>query len=146
MYVYASQQHAKLRTNDRGVDKRLRQEVTTRKAASCSTENSCRTREAQAYHQQHATLPAVVLMTRRRYILAHARDTVYERFTVTACARKIVKSGNTQIFVSPCVGGSKVPPRTLYRIKCVLAEILYGCQKQNALRVKNSCAEACKHL
>ena len=22
-------------------------------------------------------------------------------------------------------------PRTLYRIKCVLAEILYGCQKQN---------------
>ena len=27
VYVYASQQHAKLRTNDRGVDKRLRQEV-----------------------------------------------------------------------------------------------------------------------
>ena len=26
------------------------------------------------------------------------------------------------IFVSPCVGGSKAPPRTLYRIKCVLAE------------------------
>ena len=26
------------------------------------------------------------------------------------------------IFVSPCVGGSKAPPRTLYRIKCALAE------------------------
>ena len=38
---------------------------------------------------------------------------------------------SVSIFVSPCVGGSKVPPRTLYRIKCVLAEILYGCQKQN---------------
>ena len=25
-------------------------------------------------------------------------------------------------FVSPCVGGSKAPPRTLYCIKCVLAE------------------------
>ena len=48
------------------------------------------------------------------------------------------------LFVSPCVGGSKVPPRTLYRIKCVLAEILYGCQNKMAastLRVKNSCAK-----
>ena len=26
-------------------------------------------------------------------------------------------------FVSPCVGGSKAPPHTLYRIKCVLAEV-----------------------
>ena len=46
--------------------------------------------------------------------------------------------------VSPCVGGSKVPPRTLYRIKCVLAEILYGCQNKmvaSTLRVKNSCAK-----
>ena len=45
------------------------------------------------------------------------------------------------IFVSPCVGGSKVPPRTLYRIKCVLAEILYGCQKQNGGFYENSCAK-----
>ena len=73
VYVYASQQHAKLRTNDRGVDKRLRQEVTTRKAASCSTENSCRTREAQAYIP-----PAVVQMTRRIYTCACARHGVRE--------------------------------------------------------------------
>ena len=88
MYVYASQQHAKLRTNDRGVDKRLRQEVTTRKAASCSTENSCRTREAQAYIPPTARDPASCSTDDpKRYILAHARDTVYERFTVTACAK-----------------------------------------------------------
>ena len=28
----------------------------------------------------------------------------------------------SHIYVSPCVDGSKAPPRTLYRIKCVLAE------------------------
>ena len=33
--------------------------------------------------------------------------------------------------MSPCVGGSKVPPRTLHRVKCVLAVILFGCQRQN---------------
>ena len=52
------------------------------------------------------------------------------------------------MFVSPCVGGSKVPPRTLYRIKCVLAEILYGCQKQNGglyVAREKLLREACKH-
>ena len=92
VYVYASQQHAKLRTNDRGVDKRLRQEVD-----DCSTgvyasqqhaklpavvQRTAVEREAQAYHQQHSTLPAVVQMT--RYILAHARDTVYVNSLVRA--------------------------------------------------------------
>ena len=85
MYVYASQQHAKLRTNDRGVDKRLRQEVTTRKAASCSTENSCRTREAQAYIPPTTRDSTDI----KRYILAHARDTVYVNWS------DFVKSGNT---------------------------------------------------
>ena len=53
------------------------------------------------------------------------------------------------VLVSPCVGGSKVPPRTLYRIKCVLAEILYGCQKQNGgfyVAREKLLREACKHL
>ena len=53
------------------------------------------------------------------------------------------------IFVSPCMGGSKVPPRTLYRIKCVLAEILYGCKKQNGgfyVAREKLLREACKHL
>ena len=47
-------------------------------------------------HETSANLPAVV----QRIIFAHARDTVYvklERFTVTACLRKIVKWGNTTI-------------------------------------------------
>ena len=37
-----------------------------------------------------------------------------------------------------------MPPRTLYRVKCVLAVIIFGCQKKMAastLRVKNSCAK-----
>ena len=61
---------------------------TTRKA-----ENSCITCEAQAYHQQHANLPAVVQMIEAIYICACVRHGVREIGAI-AC-RKIVKWGNT---------------------------------------------------
>ena len=46
--------------------------------------------------------------------------------------------------MSPCVGRSNVPPRTLYRIKCVLAVIYFAVKNKMATRtsrVKNSCAK-----
>ena len=42
-------------------------------------------------------------------------------------------------FVSPCVGGSIVPPHTLYRIKCVLAVIYLGVK--NKMVASTSCVK-----
>ena len=61
----------------------------------------------------------------------------------------MIMAGYLYVLVSPCVGGSIVPPRSLYRIKCVLAEILYGCQKHNGgfyVAREKLLREACKHL
>ena len=51
-------------------------------------------------------------------------------------------------FVSPCVGGSIVPPRTLYRIKCVLAVIYLGVKNKmvaSTSRVKKTLARSPQH-
>jgi hypothetical protein len=49
------------------------------------------------------------------------------------------------IFVSPCVGGSKAPPRTLYRIKCVLAEqFIQTANYCNFLTSCSNCLHKCK--
>ena len=50
--------------------------------------------------------------------------------------------------VSPCVGGSIVPPRTLYRIKCVLAVINLGVKNKivaSTSRVEKTLARSLQH-
>ena len=54
------------------------------------------------------------------------------------------------IIVSPCVGGSIVLPRSLYRIKCLLAVIYLGVQNKMTASIyvarEKLLRKACKHL
>ena len=63
-------------------------------------------------------------------------------YMFSVCVLDLVKTRVITVFVSPCVGGSKAPPCTLYGIKCVLAEQFI--QTANYYNFLTSCSNRCK--